>query len=67
MIGWLSELLSLGKMDGYQLLTQISESPIANMVDPNYSAVIKVAKGLLPPVEANQGIHRHLRSVAASL
>lgn len=67
MIGWLSELLSIGKMDGYQLLTQISQSPIANMVDPNYSAVIKVAKGLLPPVEAYQGMHWHLRSVAANL
>jgi acetamidase/formamidase len=67
MIGWLGELLSMGKMDTYQLLTQISQSPIANMVDPNFSAVVKVAKGLLPPVQAYQGIHRHLREVAARL
>src|SRR5437879_4181581 len=48
MVGWLCELLGMGKMDAYQLLTQISKSPIANMVDPNFSAVIKVDKGVLP-------------------
>jgi acetamidase/formamidase len=67
MVGWLRELLSLSTMDAYQLLTQISESPIANMVDPNFSAVVKVAKNLLPPVQAYRGMHRHLASVAAGL
>jgi acetamidase/formamidase len=67
MVTWLQELLGMGKMDAYQLLTQISKSPIANMVDPNFSAVIKVAKGLLPPVQAYGGIHRHLRELAATV
>jgi acetamidase/formamidase len=67
MIGWLGALLGMGKMDAYQLLTQISESPIANMVDPNFSAVVKVAKELIPDVQAYDGMHRHLRGLAAGL
>lgn len=55
----------MGKMDAYQLLTQICESPIANMVDP--PAVVQVAKDLLPPVQAYDGVHQHLRAVAAGL
>ncbi|GAA1167899.1 acetamidase/formamidase family protein [Pseudonocardia alaniniphila] len=67
MIGWLGGLLGMGKMDAYQLLTQISESPIANMVDPNFSAAVKVAKDLLPPMRAYGGMHQHLRELAAGL
>jgi acetamidase/formamidase len=67
MVGWLRELLGLSTMDAYQLLTQISQSPIANMVDPNFTAVVKVAKNLLPPVQAYRGMHRHLASMAAGL
>jgi acetamidase/formamidase len=67
MIGWLQQLLGMGKMDAYQLLTQISRSPIANMVDPNFSAVVKVAKDVLPRVQAYGGMHAHLRELAATL
>ena len=67
MIGWLGGLLGMSKMDAYQLLTQISESPIANMVDPNFSAVVKVAKDLLPPMRAYGGMHQRLRELAAGL
>ena len=44
MIAWLGELYGLDRLDAYQLLTQISESPLANVVDVNYSAVTKVAR-----------------------
>jgi acetamidase/formamidase len=67
MVGWLGELLSMGKMDSYQLLTQISKSPIANMVDPNFSAVVKVAKDVLPGIQAYGGMHAHLRQLAGAL
>jgi acetamidase/formamidase len=67
MIGWLQELLGMGKMDAYQLLSQVSRSPIANMVDPNFSAAIKVVKNELPPVQAYGGMHAHLRELAATL
>lgn len=38
MIGWLGELYGLDRLDAYQLHTQISQTPIANVVDVNYSA-----------------------------
>jgi acetamidase/formamidase len=67
MIGWLGQLYGLDKLDAYQLLSQISEVPLANVVDANYSVVTKVSKRLLPSVEVYGGIHQHLRSVAADL
>jgi acetamidase/formamidase len=66
MIEWLSELYGLDRLDAYQLLTQISEAPLANVVDANYSAVTKVAKRLLPPRDAYDGMHRYLREQAAA-
>jgi acetamidase/formamidase len=48
MIGWLGEEFGLDKLDAYQLLTQISESPVANVCDPNYTFVAKAPKRLLP-------------------
>jgi acetamidase/formamidase len=67
MIDWLHELYGLHRLDAYQLLTQISEAPLANVVDANYSAVTKVAKRFLPPGEAFGGIHRYLREQAGTL
>lgn len=67
MIAWLGELYGLDRLDSYQLLTQIAESPLANVVDTNYSAVTKVAKGLLPAGVAYGGVHRHLREQSRSL
>jgi acetamidase/formamidase len=67
MIDWLGELYGLDRLDAYQLLTQISLVPIANVVDPNYSAVTKIDKRLLPPAQAFGGIHDELRSAVRSL
>jgi acetamidase/formamidase len=67
MVGWLGELYGLDKLDAYQLLSQISEVPLANVVDANYSVVTKVPKRLLPSVEVYGGIHRQLRDIAATL
>ncbi|MEU3270126.1 acetamidase/formamidase family protein [Saccharomonospora sp. NPDC006951] len=64
MIEWLRELYGLDRLDAYQLLTQISEAPLANVVDANYSAVTKVAKRLLPKGRAYGGMHRYLREQA---
>lgn len=61
MVRWLGELHGLDRMDAYQLLTQISEAPIANVVDANYSSVTKVDKRLLPASDAYGGLHRTLR------
>ncbi|HEX5810684.1 MAG TPA: acetamidase/formamidase family protein, partial [Pseudonocardia sp.] len=67
MVGWLGELYGLDPLDAYQLLTQISLSPLANVVDVNYSAVTKVPKRWLPTAQAYGGVHRHLRERAAAL
>jgi hypothetical protein len=54
-------------MDAYQLLSQTSQSPLANVVDVNYSAVTKVPKALLPAAAAYGGAHRQLRETAATI
>ncbi|GAA3942733.1 acetamidase/formamidase family protein [Microbacterium soli] len=65
MVDWLGEMFGLHRMDAYQLLTQIALAPIANVVDANYSVVVKVRKSLLPSSEAFDGMHRRLREAAA--
>ena len=64
MVMWLGELYGLDKMDAYQLLSQTSQAPLANVVDVNYSAVSKVPKALIPPAAAYGGMHRSLRAAA---
>jgi acetamidase/formamidase len=67
LVRWFEELYGLHHMDAYQLLSQVSEAPIANVVDANYSAVLKARKALLPPARAYDGLHDELRGRAAGL
>jgi len=67
MVAWLGELYGLDKMDAYQLLSQVSEVPLANVVDVNYSVVTKAPKSLLPTAGAFSGLHRDLRARAARI
>jgi acetamidase/formamidase len=67
LVRWFGELYGLSPMDAYQLLSQITEVPIANVVDANYSAVVKARKALLPPASAYGGLHADLRQRAAGL
>jgi len=67
LVHWFRELYGLHAMDAYQLLSQIAEVPIANVVDANYSAVVKARKSLLPPASSYGGLHDELRSRAAAL
>lgn len=64
---WLGELHGLDTLDAYQLLTQISEAPLANVCDANYSSVVMAPKALLPRADAYDGVHAHLRGLAASI
>ena len=64
---WFGDLYGLHPMDAYQLLSQITEVPIANVVDANYSAVVKARKSLLPAAAAYGGLHDDLRARAATL
>jgi amidase len=49
-------------MDTYQLVTQASHSPIANVCDANYTIVAKMPKRYLPQgVDWMRGTHERLR------
>lgn len=63
MVRWLTELYGLGPMDAYQVCSQLCQSPLANVVDVNYSAVTKIAKSLLPQSDPYAGTHARLRAV----
>jgi acetamidase/formamidase len=67
MVRWFGELYGLHPMDAYQLLSQITEVPIANVVDANYSVAVKARKSLLPAADAYGGLHRDLRARAVEL
>lgn len=67
MVRWLGELYGLHPLDAYQLLTQISKAPLANVVDTNYSAITKIEKALLPAASAYNDMHRYLRDQSRSL
>ena len=49
-VQWIGQLQGLQTMDAYQLCSQIAEVPVANIVDANYSVVVK--KALLPAADA---------------
>jgi acetamidase/formamidase len=66
LVGWLAGQYGLEALDAYQLITQIGESPVANVCDPNYTFVTKVRKRYLPRVPAYGGMHQQLRELAAT-
>jgi acetamidase/formamidase len=66
MVTWLSEEYGFDKLDAYQFLTQVAESPVANVCDPNYTFVTKVAKRYLPRGDAYDGTHARLKTTAGS-
>ena len=67
LVHWVAELYGLHPMDAYQLCSQIAQVPVANVVDANYSVVVKAPKALLPAADAFDGIHADLRARARSL
>src|SRR3954447_5763460 len=67
LVHWIADLYGLHRMDAYQLCSQIAKVPVANVVDANYSVVVKAPKALLPHVDAFNGIHADLVGRARSL
>jgi acetamidase/formamidase len=67
LVRWFQELYGLHQLDSYQLLSQITKAPIANVVDANFSVVIKAAKELVPHASAFKGMHESLRERAKGL
>lgn len=66
MVGWASELTGLDPMDAYQLVAQVSESPVANVCDSNYTFLTKVDKQYLSGREIYRDTHTKLRAIARS-
>ena len=66
MVTWMREEYGLDRLDAYQLLTQVAESPVANVCDPNYTFLAKVAKRYLPRVDTYGGMHARLKEIAAA-
>ena len=67
LVRWFQELYGLHQLDSYQLLSQITKAPIANVVDANFSVVIKAAKDLVPHASAFAGMHASLKERAKGL
>ncbi|HEV8419991.1 MAG TPA: acetamidase/formamidase family protein, partial [Actinomycetota bacterium] len=63
LIDFLGATFGMDRLDGYQLLTQASETPVANVVDPNYTVVSKLRKEYLPSADAYGGMHVRLREM----
>jgi acetamidase/formamidase len=63
LISWLQAEFGLHPLDGYQLLTQASESPVANVCDPNYTFISKLRKAYMPGTEVYGGMHARLKGV----
>jgi len=66
MVTWVAELTGMDLLDSYQLVSQIVLTPVANMVDPNFTVVAKVAKAYLGPGAQSVygGVHARLAGLA---
>ena len=62
LVRWTAELLGLSTLDAYQLVSQTALTPIANVVDTNYTVVAKLPKTVLGGTVAMRGVHARLRS-----
>jgi acetamidase/formamidase len=61
LVRWTAELLDLSQLDAYQLVSQVALTPVANVVDTNYTVVAKLPKRLLGSAVAMGGAHARLR------
>jgi acetamidase/formamidase len=66
LVQWLGSGYGLDPLDAYQLVTQAVESPLANVCDPNYTSIAKIAKRYLPGGDPMDGAHSRLTALAAS-
>jgi acetamidase/formamidase len=65
LVGWFEEEFGLEKLDAYQLVSQIAESPVANVCDPNYTFVAKAPKRHLPSGDVYGSTRTRLTEMAA--
>jgi acetamidase/formamidase len=48
MVGWVREQTGMSEMDAYQFVSQNSRAPIIQIVDPEYTVLVKVPKSRVP-------------------
>ena len=65
MVLWVAELTGQSTIDAYQLVSQAALTPIANVVDTNYTVVCKIPKQVLGSVSPMDGMHSRMRKVAS--
>jgi acetamidase/formamidase len=63
LVHWVAELTGLSAMDAYQFVSQSAQTPIANVVDANYTVVAKLKKKYLPGVVPMGGVHPSLKAM----
>ncbi|RJK92968.1 acetamidase/formamidase family protein [Vallicoccus soli] len=66
MVLWVAELTGMSELDSYQFVTQVALTPVANVVDTDYTVVCKVPKRFLGDLDGTRGayggVHARLRS-----
>jgi acetamidase/formamidase len=67
LITWIAAETGLSVMDTYQLVTQASRSPIANVCDANYTIVASMPKRYLPDVPWMAATHEKLRVIGRAV
>jgi acetamidase/formamidase len=48
MVQWVRQQTGMSEMDSYQFVSQNSKAPIIQLVDPEYTVLVKIAKNRLP-------------------
>jgi acetamidase/formamidase len=68
MVSWVCDLTGMDALDSYQFVSQTVLTPVANMVDPNYTVVAKLAKRFLGASGAGLygGVHARLSAIGRS-
>lgn len=61
LIEWMAADYGLAPLDAYELLSQVSETKVTQLVDPNYTVIAKIAKKFLPPRKAGPTAHERWR------
>ena len=54
MVQWVREKTGLSEMDAYQFVSQSARAPIVQIVDPNYTVMVKIEKSRLPKLSGTE-------------
>ena len=55
MVSWVREKTGMGEMDAYEFVSQNAKAPIVQIVDPEYTVLVKVPKASLPSAKPEAG------------